>query len=95
MEWGKAHDVPCWASAVLLVDAPQASAPAPGLSRTSSPIPSEPGTDRFIIGPAIDEAAIWMNCAQGAFVVLAPSAARYPQAEVPSSISNLVRYQCR
>lgn len=49
-------------------------------------------TDRFVIGPAIDEAAEWMNGPQGALVVLTPTAAKYPQAEIPSGISNLVRY---
>lgn len=49
-------------------------------------------TSRFIIGPAIDEAADWMDKADGAIVVLAPSAAKYPQAGAPSSISNL--FEC-
>jgi hypothetical protein len=49
-------------------------------------------TDRFLIGPAIDEAASFMNRAQGAFVILAPSAAQYSQAAAPSSLSNLLPY---
>jgi|GEM_PF-2401775 len=49
-------------------------------------------TDRFVIGPAIDEAADWMDKADGAVVVLTPSAAKYPQAGAPSSISSL--FEC-
>jgi len=45
--------------------------------------------DRFIVGPAIDEAAEWMERPEGAIVMLAPSAAQYPQAQVPSAASNL------
>jgi class 3 adenylate cyclase len=48
-------------------------------------------SERFIIGPAIDEAAEWMNRAHGAFIVLAPSAGKFPQGG-PPSISSVFRY---
>jgi class 3 adenylate cyclase len=39
-------------------------------------------TDRFLIGPAVDEAASGMNAAHGAVVWLAPSADAFKQTEV-------------
>ncbi|MGA3124984.1 MAG: hypothetical protein ABSF69_29950 [Polyangiaceae bacterium] len=49
-------------------------------------------TDRFLIGEAVDEAATYHERADGAIVGLAPSAATFEQAEVPSSVSKFVKY---
>jgi hypothetical protein len=49
-------------------------------------------TDRFLIGEAIDEAATFHERPDGAIVGLAPSAARFEQAAVPSSVSKFVKY---
>jgi hypothetical protein len=49
-------------------------------------------TDRFLIGEAVDEAANFHECPHGAIVGLAPSAAKFEQAEVPSSVSKFVKY---
>lgn len=49
-------------------------------------------TERFLIGEAVDEAAEFHERANGAFVGFAPSAAKFEQAEVPSSVSKFLRY---
>jgi hypothetical protein len=49
-------------------------------------------TDRFLIGEAVDEAAGFHERPNAAIVGLAPSAARFGQAEVPSAISKFIRY---
>jgi len=49
-------------------------------------------TDRFLIGEAVDEAATFHERADAAIVGLAPSAAKFEQAEVPSSVSKFVKY---
>jgi hypothetical protein len=49
-------------------------------------------TERFVIGEAVDEAADYHERADGAFVGLAPSAAQYEQAPVPSAASKFVKY---
>ena len=49
-------------------------------------------TDRFLIGEAVDDAAKLHEKAHGAIVGFAPSAARFEQAEVPSSVSKFIKY---
>lgn len=50
-------------------------------------------TDRYLIGEAVDEAAMFHERPDGAIVGLAPSAARFEQAQVPSAVSKFIKYQ--
>jgi hypothetical protein len=49
-------------------------------------------TDRFLVGEAVDEAAMFHERADAAIVGLAPSAAKFEQADVPSSVSKFIKY---
>ena len=49
-------------------------------------------TERFLIGEAVDEAATFHERPDAAIVGLAPSAARFEQAAVPSSVSKFIEY---